>query len=229
MKRRDFLGSCTLLSGIAALARADAAGGNAQPIRRYTRSLLVDIHGAPIRQARARRGDELRLPVSVRVDAVLPAAACPSRCAPAAALRRERGDPYACARRRGAGAQRRRRSRRSARTSSPIRRATCRSSAISRSRSATSSGRVIHCCADHSVYDPMAGARVVAGPGAAAARRDRAGIRRGDVTSSSAHRHDRRRAVRAVLREVRVQARARIRRSRRARNSRSRRRPSCAN
>jgi Rieske Fe-S protein len=33
-----------------------------------------------------------------------------------------------------------------------------------RARSATSSGRVIHCCADHSVYDPTAGARVVAGP-----------------------------------------------------------------
>jgi Rieske Fe-S protein len=33
-----------------------------------------------------------------------------------------------------------------------------------RKRSATSSGNVIHCCADHSVYDPAAGARVVAGP-----------------------------------------------------------------
>ena len=33
-----------------------------------------------------------------------------------------------------------------------------------RRRSATSSGNVIHCCADHSVYDPAAGARVVAGP-----------------------------------------------------------------
>ncbi|MEO8345553.1 MAG: hypothetical protein ABI607_07655 [Betaproteobacteria bacterium] len=33
-----------------------------------------------------------------------------------------------------------------------------------RERSATSGGRVIHCCADHSVYDPAEGARVVAGP-----------------------------------------------------------------
>jgi arsenite oxidase small subunit len=31
-------------------------------------------------------------------------------------------------------------------------------------RSATSDGNVIHCCADHSVYDPAAGARVVSGP-----------------------------------------------------------------
>ncbi len=33
-----------------------------------------------------------------------------------------------------------------------------------RERSATSGGQVIHCCADHSVYDPAQGARVVAGP-----------------------------------------------------------------
>jgi Rieske Fe-S protein len=32
------------------------------------------------------------------------------------------------------------------------------------SRSPTSDGNVIHCCADHSVYDPAAGARVVSGP-----------------------------------------------------------------
>ncbi|MCL4763876.1 MAG: Rieske 2Fe-2S domain-containing protein, partial [Burkholderiales bacterium] len=31
-------------------------------------------------------------------------------------------------------------------------------------RSPTSSGAVIHCCADHSVYDPSQGARVVSGP-----------------------------------------------------------------
>ena len=30
--------------------------------------------------------------------------------------------------------------------------------------SSTSTGNVIHCCADHSVYDPAEGARVVAGP-----------------------------------------------------------------
>ena len=31
-------------------------------------------------------------------------------------------------------------------------------------RSSTSGGAVIHCCADHSVYDPAQGARVVSGP-----------------------------------------------------------------
>src|SRR5438552_3337692 len=30
--------------------------------------------------------------------------------------------------------------------------------------SKTSKGGVIHCCAEHSVYDPAAGARVVSGP-----------------------------------------------------------------
>jgi hypothetical protein len=48
VKRRDFLGSCALLSGMAATASANAAD-DAQ-VRRYTRSLLVDIHGKPIRQ-----------------------------------------------------------------------------------------------------------------------------------------------------------------------------------
>src|SRR5262249_16710326 len=33
-----------------------------------------------------------------------------------------------------------------------------------RERSPTSDGNVIHCCADHSVYDPAAGARVLSGP-----------------------------------------------------------------
>jgi Rieske Fe-S protein len=33
-----------------------------------------------------------------------------------------------------------------------------------RERSTTSGGAVIHCCADHSVYDPTQGARVVSGP-----------------------------------------------------------------
>ena len=31
-------------------------------------------------------------------------------------------------------------------------------------RSSTANAQVIHCCADHSVYDPASGARVVAGP-----------------------------------------------------------------
>ena len=48
MKRRDFLGSCALLSGMATVVRADVAT-DATPVRRYARSLLVDEHGAAIR------------------------------------------------------------------------------------------------------------------------------------------------------------------------------------
>ena len=52
----------------------------------------------------------------------------------------------------------------SARTSSRIRRARLSFIRYQRERSATSSAQVIHCCADHSVYDPAQGARVLAGP-----------------------------------------------------------------
>jgi hypothetical protein len=48
MNRRNFLGSCALLSGAVSLAHADA-GGEAAPLRRYARTLLIDIHGRPIR------------------------------------------------------------------------------------------------------------------------------------------------------------------------------------
>jgi Rieske Fe-S protein len=81
----------------------------------------------------------------------------------AAALRRERGDPYAAPA--GVGPARTIVSF-SAICAHKLAYPTRDVSFIryQRSRSATSSGRVIHCCADHSVYDPMAGARVVAGP-----------------------------------------------------------------
>ncbi|HSC99821.1 MAG TPA: (2Fe-2S)-binding protein, partial [Casimicrobiaceae bacterium] len=49
MNRRDFLGSCALVPAIASVTHADAA--DAGDIRRYTRALLVDVHGAPIRQS----------------------------------------------------------------------------------------------------------------------------------------------------------------------------------
>ena len=50
MKRRDFLGSCALLSAVAPLVHADAAADSVA-VRRYARSLLVDEHGAAIRAA----------------------------------------------------------------------------------------------------------------------------------------------------------------------------------
>src|SRR6476469_9604734 len=161
MRRRDFLGSCTLLSALATLARADAASEGAQ-VRRYTRSLLVDIHATPIRQATlaAETNYVFQYPFASTPCFLLRLAdAVPH----AAALRRERGDPYASPA--GVGPARNVVSF-SAICAHKLAYPTRDVSFIryQRSRSATSSGHVIHCCADHSVYDPTAGARVVAGP-----------------------------------------------------------------
>jgi Rieske Fe-S protein len=161
MKRRDFLGSCALLSGVAPFVHADAAADRAD-VRRYARSLLVDEHGAAIRPASlaAETNYVFQYPYASTPCFLLRLAdAVPS----VAALRRERGDPYAAPA--GVGP---------ARTIVAFSAICAHKLAYptrdvsfiryQRSRSATSSGRVIHCCADHSVYDPMAGARVVAGP-----------------------------------------------------------------
>ena len=161
MKRRDFLGSCALLSGVAPLVHADAAADSGA-VRRYTRSLLVDEHGAAIRAA--------ALAAETNYVFQYPFASTPCfllRLADAvpqvAALRRERGDPYAAPA--GVGPARTVVSF-SAICAHKLAYPTRDVSFIryQRSRSATSSGRVIHCCADHSVYDPASGARVLAGP-----------------------------------------------------------------
>jgi len=161
MKRRDFLGSCALLSAVAPLVRADAAADSVA-VRRYARSLLVDEHGAAIRAAAlaAETNYVFQYPFASTPCFLLRLAdAVPQ----AAALRRERGDPYAAPA--GVGPARTIVSF-SAICAHKLAYPTRDVSFIryQRSRSATSSGRVIHCCADHSVYDPMAGARVVAGP-----------------------------------------------------------------
>ena len=161
MKRREFLGSCTLLSGIAALAQANA-GADDRQLRRYTRSLLVDIHGAPIRPAAlvAETNYVFQYPYSATPCFLL---RLPDAVVPGAALRRERGAAYVPPA--GVGPARNVVSF-SAICAHKLAYPTREVSFIryQKSRSATSSGRVIHCCADHSVYDPMAGARVVAGP-----------------------------------------------------------------
>lgn len=159
MQRRAFLGSCTLLSGIGSLAQAAADGAQ---VRRYTRALLIDIHGAPIRQS--------ALTAETNYVFQYPFASTPcfllrmtEPVEPGPALRREQGDPYDAPA--GVG---------------PARSVVAFSAICAhklayptrdvsfiryqKRRSATSSGRVIHCCADHSVYDPAAGARVIAGP-----------------------------------------------------------------
>ncbi len=160
MERRKFLESCVAVSGTLGLS-ALPAWADATP-RLYDRARLVDIHGAPLK-ARALVAETnyiFHYPF-VSTPCFLLNLGRPAMAE--ATLRREDGTTYAWNGGVGPGA----RSllfRRSARTSSRTRRATCRSSAISRSRSATSDAHVIHCCADHSVYDPASGARVLAGP-----------------------------------------------------------------
>ena len=160
MKRRRFLSTCALFSGAAALP-LPAAWADAVP-RRYARALLVDIHGEPIRVA--------ALAADTNYVFQYPYAATPCfllklgrRVVPSGELRRQDGGTYAwqggvgpdanvvafsaiCAHKLAYPT----------RDVSFIR--------FQRDPSSTSTGNVIHCCADHSVYDPSAGARVVAGP-----------------------------------------------------------------
>jgi Rieske Fe-S protein len=161
VKRREFLGSCALLSGFASLARADALPDGVE-VRRYTRTRLVDPHGKPIRQA--------AIAAETNYVFMYPFAATPcfllrlaKSVPPAKAMHREQGDAYVAP---GGVGPSRDLVAFSAICAHKLAYPTRDVSFIryQRRRSATSSGNVIHCCADHSVYDPSAGGRVVAGP-----------------------------------------------------------------
>ena len=160
MERRDFLGACGLIAG-AALAAAGAPPANAAP-RYYRRVKLVDIHGVPIRASQlvAETNYVFHYPFASTPCFLLK---LPKPAATQASLRREDGNRYDWSG--GVGADRTivafsaicaHRLAYPTREVSFIR--------YQRSRSATSGGAVIHCCADHSVYDPTEGARVVSGP-----------------------------------------------------------------
>ena len=161
MKRRRFLSTCALLGGAAGLAPLPAAFADAAP-RYYPRTRLIDIHGAPIRAA--------ALAADTNYVFQYPFAATPcfllklgQRVAAGAELRRQDGAVYAW---QGGIGPRGNVVAFSAICAHKLAYPTRDVSFIrfQRERSATSSGNVIHCCADHSVYDPAAGARVVAGP-----------------------------------------------------------------
>jgi arsenite oxidase small subunit len=161
MQRRIFLKSCALASSTGALALAARAATDA-PVKQYARVRLVDIHGAPIK-ARTLAADtnyvfqypytstpcfllNLARPVTTRAE-----------------LARQDGVRYAW--QGGVGRDR----------SIVAFSAICAHKLAYPTRevsfiryqaraSSTSDAHVIHCCADHSVYDPAGGARVVSGP-----------------------------------------------------------------
>jgi Rieske Fe-S protein len=160
MKRRSFLGSCAALSA-ASLASLQEAWGEARP-RYYARTQLIDIHGQPFRAG--------SLAVETNYVFHYPYVSTPCFLlrltkAPAAAtqLKREDGQSYAW---NGGSGPQRTIVAFSAICAHKLAYPTRDVSFIryQKDRSATSGGAVIHCCADHSVYDPARGARVVSGP-----------------------------------------------------------------
>jgi Rieske Fe-S protein len=161
MKRRSFLGSCAALSGAATLQSLADAWADTPP-RLYTRTRLIDIHGEPIRAGKlaSETNYVFHYPYASTPCFLLK---LPRTAAQMKTLTREDGRSYAW--NGGVGSER----------------AVVAFSAIcahklayptrdvsfiryQKDRSATSGGAVIHCCADHSVYDPAQGARVVSGP-----------------------------------------------------------------
>ena len=160
MKRRAFLGSCSLLAGIAPLACAQSAASS--EVRSYARTRLVDIHGSPIRYA-AIEGETnyvFQYPFAATPCFLLRLAAAVK---PASSMRREQGPPYVAP---GGIGPKRDLVAFSAICAHKLAYPTREVSFIryQRERSPTSGAHVIHCCADHSVYDPAEGARVVSGP-----------------------------------------------------------------
>jgi arsenite oxidase small subunit len=160
MERREFLATCAALggAGLAGLHNAWAAAA----VRSYDRVLLVDVQGAPVRAR--------QLAPETNYVFSYPFAATPCfllRMAravpPAAALRRDDGVEYSFP---GGVGPERSLVAYSAICAHKLAYPTREVSFIryQRERSATAAGSVIHCCADHSVYDPAEGARVVSGP-----------------------------------------------------------------
>jgi arsenite oxidase small subunit len=160
MERREFLTTCAVLGGASLLA-FDAAKADTPP-RWYSRTLLTDVHGRPVRTR--------DLAPDTNYVFQYPFAATPCLLVklsrPAAAttnLKREDGAGYAW---QGGVGEDRNVVAFSAICAHKLAYPTREVSFIryQRERSATSSAQVIHCCADHSVYDPAQGARVLAGP-----------------------------------------------------------------
>ncbi len=161
MRRRTFLESCAVISGAAGLGALPAAWADVPP-RLYARARLVDVHGEPLKAN--------TLAIETNYVFNFPFAGTPCfllnlghPVTGAATLRREDGGTYGW--NGGVG---------------PFRGVVAFSAICAHKlayptrevsfiryqprKSPTSDAHVIHCCADHSVYDPANGARVLSGP-----------------------------------------------------------------
>ena len=160
MERRRFLTACAAVAGgsqVGALTEAWAAAP-----KRYPRARLIDIHGDPIVAGRlaARTNYVFNYPYAGTPCFLLDLG---QSVAPARELLRADGSVYAWS---GGVGPARSIVAYSAICAHKLAYPTREVSFIrfQADRSPTSDANVIHCCADHSVYDPSAGARVVSGP-----------------------------------------------------------------
>ncbi|MEP7181057.1 MAG: twin-arginine translocation signal domain-containing protein [Betaproteobacteria bacterium] len=161
MERRRFLESCAVLGGAAGLAGVREAWADVAP-QPYRRAELVDAHGGAIK-ARSLEPD-------VNYLFHYPYAGTPCfllnlgrPVTAGATLRRENGATYGWD---GGVGPARSIVAFSAICAHKLAYPTREVSFIryKAEKSTTSDAHVIHCCADHSVYDPAGGARVVSGP-----------------------------------------------------------------
>jgi arsenite oxidase small subunit len=157
LQRRQFLEGCAAAS-LGAWQEAWAQS----PARAYPRSRLVDIHGRPVRLAALER--EVNYVFQYPFEAT-PCLLVKLRAPVAVQPMLKRADGTAYEWKGGVGRDRNAVAF-SAICAHKLAYPTREVSFIryQRDASATSSGRVSHCCADHSVYDPAEGARVVSGP-----------------------------------------------------------------
>jgi len=161
MHRRQFLSACAAVAGSAQIAAA-ATAWSATPTRFYARTLLVDVHGAPLKTSSlaARTNYVFNYPYAgtpcFLLDLGRPLVAKGD-------MLRADGATYQWT---GGVGKSRSIVAYSAICAHKLAYPTREVSFIrfQSHRSSTSDGDVIHCCADHSVYDPSSGARVVSGP-----------------------------------------------------------------
>ncbi|MDQ6917083.1 MAG: twin-arginine translocation signal domain-containing protein [Pseudomonadota bacterium] len=161
MQRRQFLTACAAVAGASAVGAVNGEWTSATP-HLYTRSRLIDQHGEPIKVAAlaTRTNYIFQYPFSGTPCFLLNLG---RPVAGADKMLRADGAPYAWS---GGVGRQRSVVAYSAICAHKLAYPTREVSFIKfqPERSPTSGANVIHCCADHSVYDPSAGARVLSGP-----------------------------------------------------------------